>query len=194
MLENEPFRINNAVLANRIEEIKRNPDPKFLEYKQAHPEFKTVACELLAAYAGISVSTLKNLKQGKLTDANCSTIYLICSAFDLDPAGLLNLPRGKTCDPVTCGNTLSGRLEEKDNRIKDLAARCDVAHNQLVSLHTTIRDQSLELGEARGQLKEKDAALERRNKGVKLRNRIICVLVAILLALLVANIFMSGAG
>ena len=102
------FKLNSAVLFNRIEEIKRNPPQKFLAYKAEHPEFKTVNCALLADCAGLSESTLKNLKLGKITDCNCSTAYLVCSALDIDVRDLLNMPKISDYDPDACQHNRPG--------------------------------------------------------------------------------------
>lgn len=174
MSEIDIFRLNSAVLAGRIEDIKRNPPEKILAYKAAHPEYKTVACELLAAYAGLSVSTLKNLKLGKITDCNCSTMWLICRAFDIDPADLLGLPRGKVCNPATCGNHTHEAMEAKQQRITDLAESLGTAR---------ARADGLQLA-----LNEKNAAIEKLDNGIKARNTSILVLVAVIIALAVLSV------
>lgn len=103
------FKLNNAVLFTRIEEIKQTPPQKFLAYKAEHPEFRTVNCALLADYAGLSESTLKNLKLGKITDCNCSTAYLICTALDIDLRDLLSMPKISDCDPDACPHSKNGQ-------------------------------------------------------------------------------------
>lgn len=174
MSETEIFRLNSAVLAGRIEDIKRNPPEKILAYKAAHPEFKTVACELLAAYAGLSVSTLKNLKLGKITDCNCSTMWLLCRAFEIDPADLLGLPRGKVCNPATCSNHSREAMEAKHKHIADLSQSLGAAH---------ARADGLQLA-----LNEKNAAIEKLDSGIKARNTSIFVLVAVIIALALLSV------
>lgn len=182
MPEAEIFRLNSAVLANRIEEIKRNPPPEILAYKASHPEFKTVACELLADYADVSVSTLKNLKLGKMTDSNCSTIWLICRAFDIDPAALLGLPMAKACNPAECSMQIHAQTAR-------LESQCTAADQRIDALHAVIGDQREALGEAKARahglevlLNEKNASIARRDKGIRMRNVLLLALSVALLA------------
>lgn len=168
MADNETFGFNHAVLLNRIEEIKRNPPPDILAYKHAHPEFKTVACELLAEYADVSVSTLKNLKLGKLTDCTCSTLWLLCRAFEIDPADLLNLPRGKVCNPASCGKLSHEAMESKQQRIADLSCDLGAARSKIESLQES--------------LNEKNAAIAKRDHSIKF----LCILSLALVVAIVA--------
>lgn len=185
MPEAEIFRLKSAVLANRIEEIKLHPPPEILAYKAAHPEFKTVACELLADYADVSVSTLKNLKLGKMTDSNCSTIWLICRAFDIDPAALLGLPMAKACNPAECSMQIHAQTAR-------LESQCSAADQRIDALHAALADQREALGAAKSHaadleqlLNEKNASIAQRDKGIKIRN---VMLLALSIALLAAII------
>lgn len=171
MSEYDVFRINSAALTARIEEIKRNPPPEILAYKQAHPEFKTVQAELLASYAGVGLTTLKNLKAGKLTDSSCSTLYLICRAFNLDPAELLNLPRGKVCNPDTCGKHTNSDMEAKQQRIGELREELGAARAKNEALKEVID--------------AKNAAIANSDNGIKIRNKAIMILTAVIVALAV---------
>jgi peptidoglycan hydrolase CwlO-like protein len=180
------FKLNNAVMMARIEEIKRNPPPEILAYKAAHPEFKTVSTALLAEYARISETTLKNLKHGKVPDSNCSTAWLVCKAFDIDANALLSLPTKTICDPATCGNHSQIRLDEKRQRVSELEAVVNDQTLQIKDLHSAIRTESRALGEAQGRinalesaLKERDASIARRDAGIRLRNKVLAAMIGI---------------
>lgn len=168
MPDTDSFHINSACLAARIEDLKRNPTPAILEFKAAHPEYKTVACELLAEYANVSVSTLKNLKLGKLTDCTCSTLWLLCRAFDIDPADLMNLPRGKVCNPAACGQHNHAAMESKQQRIADLSCDLGAARSKIESLQES--------------LNEKNAAIAKRDHSIKF----LCILSLALVVAIVA--------
>lgn len=195
------FKLNSKVLFDRIEFIKKNPPPEILAYKEEHPEFKTVNCALLAEYIGLSEKTLTNLKLGKLTDSNCSTVWMICTSLGIDPRDYLGIPRQSDCNPETCSSHAQARLDEKRQRIAELEALYKDADGRLVNLRTIIKDQSVELGEARAKVDglermivEKEGAISRRNSGIKLRNRIIFAFVALIVALLVADMLLSNVG
>lgn len=143
------FKLNSKVLYDRIEAIKKNPPPEILAYLAAHPEYKAVNCALLADYIGISERTLTNLKLGKLTDSNCSTIWLICTALDIDLRDYYGVARQSDCDPTTCSSHTQARLDEKRQRISELEALYKDADSRLVNLRTIIKDQSEELGAAK---------------------------------------------
>ena len=143
------FKLNSKVLYDRIEAIKKNPPPEILTYLAAHPEYKAVNCALLADYIGISERTLTNLKLGKLTDSNCSTIWLICTALDIDLRDYYGVARQSDCDPATCNSHAQARLDEKRLQISELEALYKDADSRLVNLRTIIKDQSEELGAAK---------------------------------------------
>ena len=188
------FKLNNAVMLARIEEINRNPPPEILAYKAAHPEFKTVSTALLAEYARISETTLKNLKLGKVPDSNGSTLWLVCKAFGIDANALLGLPTKAVCDPATCGNHSQIRLDEKRQRVSELEAVVNDQTTQIKDLHSAIRTESRALGEAQGRInalesarKDRDASIARRDAGIKLRNKVLAGMIGLyaLLALAV---------
>lgn len=186
MSEPQAYKLNNAALLTRIEEIKRNPPPEILAYKALHPEYKTVSTALLADYAGISESTLKNLKLGKIPDSNCSTIWLVCRAYGVDANQLLNLPTKPACDPNTCGSHTHARLDEKRIRIAELEAAITQQNNQIEAMRMQRHDDIQELGIAKGKLHVMEQAITRQDAGLKLRNRVIFMLsiLVILLAIL----------
>lgn len=201
MQQNVGFKLNNRVLFEKIEAIKKNPPPDILEYKAAHPEFKTVNCSLLAEYIGISEKTLTNLKLGKLPDGNCSTVWMICMALDIDMREYLGLPRKTECDPAACTSHTQARLDEKRQRIAELEALYRDADKHLAAMHSVITAQSAELGAAKAGaagaerlLAEKDACINRRNRGIRMRNRLIFILAAVLIALLIADLLVADAG
>lgn len=187
MPDNQNFKLNNAVLLARIEEIKRNPPPEILAYKAAHPEFKTVSTALLAEYARISETTLKNLKLGKIPDSNCSTVWLVCKAFGIDANNLLGLPTKAACDPATCGSHSQIRLEAKSQRVSELEAVVADQTMQIKDLHSAIREESRSLGEANGRIHSLENALKAKESSAKIRGYAVCAMLAayILLALAV---------
>lgn len=200
-MENGEFKLNSKVLFDRIEEIKKNPPPEILAYKAAHPEFKAVNCALIAAYIGLSEKTLTNLKLGKLTDSNCSTIGMICMALGLDPRDVFGMPKKSECDPETCSSHTQARLNEKRQRISELEALYKDADARLVNLRTIIRDQSKQLGaaEARAEglervIVEKDACIARRDAGIKRRNRILMGVAAAWILVLLVDILLAHYG
>lgn len=180
------FKLNSGVLYSRIEEIKKNPPADVLAFKAAHPEYKTVNCTLLADYMGISESTLQNLKLGKATDSNCSTVWLLCTKLGVDPADLLNIPRKKACNPAECSSNAQARLDEKMLHIANLEMQFKDADGQLSGLRSIICEQNRQLGAAEGKVEtlerliaEKDGAVSRRNSGIKKRNIAIIAMAAI---------------
>ena len=192
------FKLNSKVLFDKIESIKKAPPAEVLEFKAAHPEFKTVNCALLAEYIGLSEKTLTNLKLGKLTDSNCSTVWLICSGLGIDLRDYLGMPRQSECNPDTCSSHTQARLDEKRQRIAELEALYKDADGRLVNLRTIIKDQSAELGAANAKVEvlerliaEKDNRIVTGRKGIATRNIIICVLgVAVVITLASAIYFL----
>lgn len=192
------FKLNSKVLFDKIEEIKKNPPPEIMEYKAAHPEFKTVNCALLAEYIGLSEKTLTNLKLGKLTDSNCSTIWLICNTLGIDLRDYFGMPRRADCNPDACSSHVQARLDEKRQRITELEALYRDADGRLVNLRTIIKDQSVELGAAKAKvdvlerlIAEKDNRIISGGKGITTRNIIICALgVAVVITLALAIYFL----
>ena len=200
MQQSTEFKLNSRVLFDKIEAIKKNPPPEIAEYKEAHPEFKTVNCALIAEYIGLSEKTLTNLKLGKLTDSNCSTVWLICNSLGIDLRDYFGIPRQSECNPDTCSSHAHARLDEKRQRITELEALCNDAGKQLVDLRTIINDQSAELGAANAKvgvlerliaekerlIAEKEHRIVSGGNGIRTRNIIICALgvtVAVALAL-----------
>lgn len=179
-MEPQAYKLNNAALLARIEEIKRNPPPEILEFKALHPEYKTVSTTLLAEYAGISESTLKNLKLGKIPDSNCSTIWLVCRAFGVDANQLLNLPSKKPCNPETCANNANARLDEKRQLIAELEATLRSQHAHTEAMRTQHNESTRELGIVQGKLQVMEQAIASKDAGLKMRNRVITALIAAL--------------
>lgn len=195
MPDMQNYKLNNAALLARIEEIKRNPPPEILAYKASHPEYKTMSTALLADYARISETTLKNLKLGKIPDSNCSTIWLVCKAYGIDANTLLGLPTKTTCDPATCANHSQIRLEEKRQRVTELEALTNEQAAQIKDLHTAMRAESRAVGEANGRIhalesaiKERDTDIEQRDKDIKTRNKAIIIMAALLFLTMIAMV------
>lgn len=128
------FKLNNKVLYDRIEAIKKSPPPEILAYLAAHPEYKAVNCAMLADYIGISERTLTNLKLGKLTDSNCSTIWLICTALDIDLRDFYGVTWQSDCDPTTCSSHTQARLVKEQSEELGAAKAKAEAYAQLVAV------------------------------------------------------------
>lgn len=198
MQQSADFKLNSKVLFDRIEAIKKNPPQEIMEFKAAHPEFKTVNCALLAEYIGLSEKTLTNLKFGKLTDSNCSTVWLICSSLGIDLRDYFGIPRQSECNPDTCSSHAHAQLDEKRQRITELEALCNDAGKQIVNLYTIINDQSAELGAANAKVEvldrlitEKEHRIVSGSNRIRTRNIIICALgVTVAVALALAIYFM----
>lgn len=195
------FKLNSEVLFNRIEDIKKNPPPQILAYKAEHPEFKTVNCALLAEYIGLSEKTLTNLKLGKLTDSNCSTIWMLCTALGIDPRDYLGLPKRSECNPDACSGHAQVRLEEKRQRISELETSLADKEKELSRLRVIIREQSEECGAAKAHsnalerlISEKEASIARRDAGIRMRNRIILCAMLFFSLTLVADLLLGNFG
>lgn len=137
------FSLNSGALYARIEEIKKNPPPEILKYKEDHPEFKSTNCALLAGYAGVSEKTLTNLKLGKLTDCNCSTAKMVCEATGLDIRTYL----GMTDAPVPSVDSselrvLQQRVDARGERIKDLEKLLDKEQTESSRLRKMLLKES----------------------------------------------------
>lgn len=181
MFEAPTFRINNSALFARIEELKKHPTPDILEFKALHPEYKTVNCTLLAAYAGVSESTLKNLKLGKITDCNCSTVFLICVKLGLDLYDMFGLPKPAICDPASCTSNSIALLDEKNRHIADLEAQHKDADARILDMYEQLgiakaKAESIELI-----LHEKENSIDKLNCEMRKRNITIIGLFALLL-------------
>lgn len=190
------FKLNSKVLFDKIEAIKKNPPAEIAEFKASHPEFKTVNCALIAEYIGLSEKTLTNLKLGKLTDSNCSTVWLICTMLGIDPRDYFGMPRQSECNPESCSSHAQARLDEKRQRIAELEALTADQDSRLVNLRNIIHQESKELGEAKGQvavyehrLKECEDKIARRDSGIKMRNRLICILIALIIIAVIAAFY-----
>jgi DNA-binding Xre family transcriptional regulator len=180
------FKLNSKVLFDKIEAIKKNPPPEVLEFKAAHPEFKTVNCALLAEFIGLSEKTLTNLKLGKLTDSNCSTIWLICNSLGIDLRDYFGIPRQSECNPDTCSSHAQARLDEKRQRIAELEALYRESDRKLVDLNCIIREQCESLGEAKAKASGFEALFSEKKKEIDIRNRIILGLASTVLVITVA--------
>lgn len=195
------FKLNNKVLFDKIEAIKKSPPPEVLEFKAAHPEFKTVNCALLAEFIGLSEKTLTNLKLGKLTDSNCSTIWLICNSLGIDLRDYFGIPRQSECNPDVCSSNAQARLDEKRQRITELEALYKDADSRLSNLRNIHADQSVELGTAKGRVEglerlilEKERSIARRDAGIRMRNRIILCAAILFAMLLTADLLFANFG
>ncbi len=195
------FRLNSKVLFDKIEAIKKNPPAEIMEFKAARPEFKTVNCALIAEYIGLSEKTLTNLKLGKLTDSNCSTIWLICTTLGIDPREYLGLPKQSECNPETCTSHAQARLDEKRQRIAQMEAAAANQERELAKLRTIIKEQSIEYGGAKARaevlerlISEKDGSIARRDKGIQQRNRIIVGMIILFLCILVVDLLLAKFG
>ena len=186
MQECTRFALNSAVLYARIEEIKKNPPPKFVAYKAEHPEFRTVNCALLADYAGLSESTLKNLKLGKITDCNCSTAYLICTALDIDPRDYLRMVKISDCNPDTCPNA-KPRAED-GQAVAMLTAQLQYAENNLAAARALAMDQAMQLGAAKATTEALQQTAAERAAVIARQGKIIIAAAAALLLSLAGTI------
>ena len=180
------FKLNSKVLFDKIEAIKKNPPQEVLEFKAAHPEYKTVNCALLAEFIGLSEKTLTNLKLGKLTDSNCSTVWLICNSLGIDLRDYFGIPRQSECNPDTCSSHAQARLDEKRQRIAELESLCKESDRKLINLNCIIREQCEALGESKAKASGLEASLSEKKKDVEIRNRIILGLASAVLVTAVA--------
>lgn len=87
------FRLNNKKLVARLDTLKKEPTEAMLAFKAAHPEYKEINCAFLAAFCGLSESTLKKLKLGQIADPRASTFWLLWLAFDIFPGEVLDMPQ-----------------------------------------------------------------------------------------------------
>lgn len=188
------FKLNNKVLYDRIEAIKKNPPQEFLDYLILHPEFKGVNCALIADVIGISEKTLTNLKLGKLTDSNCSTVGMICTTLGIDPSDYFGIPRKSECDPEKCTSHAQARLDEKQQRIAELDAMYKDADSRLVNLRTIIKDQAEALGTAKAKAEGLERLVQEKDKGILLRTRIIIGIVIALSLILAADLLVADIG
>lgn len=87
------FRLDNKKLVARLDALKKEPTEAMLAFKAAHPEFKEFNCAFLAAFCGLSESTLKKLKLGQIADPRASTFWLLWHAFGIFPGEILDMPQ-----------------------------------------------------------------------------------------------------
>lgn len=188
------FRLNSKALFDRIEEIKKNPPQEFIEYKEAHPEFRAVNCALLAEYIGLSEKTLTNLKLGKLTDSNCSTAWLICNTLGLDLRDYFGIPRRSDCNPDACSSDVQARLDEKRQRIHQLETSEADLKRDLAALHIEYGSANARAEGLERLLTEKEGSIARRDRGIFVRNRIIFILILVFGLLILSDILLANFG
>jgi len=187
------YVFDNKALVARLDYLKEHPLPEMTAWMQQHPEFKSWNCAALAAYSGLSEPTLKKLKGGQIADPRGSTYWILYNKFKILPRMVLKcIPEG-ICN-VDCANQARLKLKETTRQIEELEQRHAADQAELGRLRLRLLEESRAAASAQAYVDSNSAQITRRDKGIKMRNRLIFILIAILVGLFLADVFIAGAG
>ena len=180
------YRFDHEALVALLNELKKAPSEDMKAFLMAHPEYKSFNCTALAEYAGLSEPTLKKLKAGQIADPRGSTFWILFNKFGIRPREVLKCIPPGICN-IECANQAKLKLDEV---LKQSLAD----QEELARLRRIVLDERTAAAGAHAQLAAKDAQIARRDKGILMRNRLIFILIAILIGLFLADLFIANAG
>lgn len=151
------FRLNSRKLVARMEALKKEPTEGMRTFMQAHPEYKEYNCAFLAAYCGLSESTLKKLKQGQIADPRASTFWMLWHAYRIYPRDILDMPPEHVQE--SAGSIQSADIKGKDERISELKQAPDASEAHRQSLHEKLLNESIARSAAETEAKHRKRAL-----------------------------------
>ncbi len=187
------YMFDNKALVAQLNYLKEHPLPEMVEWMQAHPEFKGWNCAAFAAYSGLSEPTLKKLKGGQIADPRGSTYWILYNKFKILPRVVLKcIPEG-ICN-IDCANQAQLRLKETARQMEEYDQRHAADQAELSKLRRALLDESKAAAAAQAHVDSVNAQILRRDKGIHMRNRLIFILIAVLIALFLADIFIANAG
>ena len=187
------YVFDNKALVTQLDYLKAHPLPEMIEWMQAHPEFKGWNCAAQAAYSGLSEPTLKKLKGGQIADPRGSTYWILFNKFRILPRIVLKcIPEG-ICN-IDCANQARLKLKETTRQIEELEQRHAADQAELDRLRKLLLKESNSAATAQAQSDAREAQILRRDKGIRMRNKLIFILIAFIIALFVADMFITNAG
>jgi len=180
------YRFDHEALVARLNELKKAPSEDMKAFLMAHPEYKSFNCTALAEYAGLSEPTLKKLKAGQIADPRGSTFWILFNKFGIRPREVLKCIPPGICN-IECANQAKLKLDEV---LKQSLAD----QEELARLRKLLLKESNSAVAAQAQSDSKDAQILRRDKGIKMRNKLIFILIAFIIALFIADMFIPNVG
>lgn len=180
------YKFEHEALVARLDELKKAPTEEMKSFLQAHPEYKSFNCAALAEYAGLSEPTLKKLKSGQIADPRGSTFWILFNKFGIRPREVLKCIPPNVCD-VECANKAKLRLDE-------IMQQCAADQEELSRLRRMVLEERTAASTAQAALLESEAKIARRDRGIKMRNKLIFILIAVLVCLFIADLFIANAG
>lgn len=169
------FRLNSKKLVARMEALKKEPTEGMRTFMQAHPEFKEFNCAFLAAYCGLSESTLKKLKQGQIADPRASTFWMLWHAYRIYPRDILDMPPEHAHEAA--GSVQSADIKGKDERISELKQALDASEAHRQSLREKLLKESIARSSA-------ETAAKHRKRVITILGIVAAVMLLVLIYLL----------
>ena len=155
------FKLNSKKLVERMEALKKEPTEGMLAFKRTHPEYKEINCAFLAAYCGLSESTLKKLKQGQILDPRASTLWYLWHAYRIYPKDILDMPPEHVTEAA--GSIASAdaayAAKLKDDRIKELKDALDESETHRQSLREKLLKESIARSAAEAEANQRKRVL-----------------------------------
>lgn len=187
------YRFDYSALVNKLDALKKAPTEDMKAFLAAHPEYKGYNCSMLAAYSGLSEPTLKKLKTGQIADPRGSTYWILFNRFGIRPREVLKcIPEG-ICN-LDCANQAKLKLRETARQIEELEQRHAADQAELDRLRKLLLKESNSASTAQAQSDAREAQILRRDKGIKMRNKLIFILIAFIIALFIVDMFLPNVG
>lgn len=173
------FRLNSKKLVARMEALKKEPTEGMRTFMQAHPEYKEYNCAFLAAYCGLSESTLKKLKQGQIADPRASTFWMLWHAYRIYPRDILDMPPEHAHDAAGSVQSadVAHAIKGKDERIKELREALDKSEEHRQALREKLLAESIARSSA-------ETAAKHRKRVITILGIVAAVMLLVLIYLL----------
>lgn len=169
-----------------------------IDFKREHdPVFSSLTLGDLADKCHIGRSTFKRIVNGATTDANCSTVALICEGLGIDPAVVMGLApiidykreeeeyNPTLMDTMRRQNiALEERLTEKCSRIEELTQELDKSEVECHRLRLLYNDTCKSLSAAETIARDSESDKNELKRLRRLNNMLLTVLVAVAVVLL----------
>lgn len=178
------YILDGAALAARFKSLKDKPTPMMLAWLKAHPEFPEFNIWAHVAYSGLSEATIKKIKSGTVTDLKGCTFWVLYVKYDIKPREFLRCLPAIQCN-LECANQARHKLDAAIITIEKLETQLASSRAEIKDLTAQLVSASNSASNTQQRVEAMERAITRRDAGIKMRNRLVFILAALIISLLV---------